>query len=67
MFAVATYMETDPQLAVRTLVVGLGVTGLSCARFLVQRGVEVAVTESGRFGLGCPGSRVAYSWHANGP
>ena len=30
----------------RALVVGLGKTGLSCARFLYQQGVEVAVTDS---------------------
>lgn len=30
----------------RTLVVGLGETGLACARFLAARGVEVAVTDS---------------------
>lgn len=30
----------------RTLVVGLGVTGLSCARFFASRGVDVVVTDS---------------------
>lgn len=30
----------------RTLVVGLGVTGLSCARFLARQGVPVAVNDS---------------------
>ena len=30
----------------KTLIVGLGKTGLSCARFLVARGEEVAVTDS---------------------
>lgn len=30
----------------RVLIVGLGKTGLSCARFLSQRGVEVAITDS---------------------
>lgn len=30
----------------RVLIVGLGKTGLSCARFLNKRGVEVAVTDS---------------------
>jgi len=39
-------MATDLQREPRTLVVGLGVTGLSCARFLVNQGVEVAVTDS---------------------
>ena len=46
MLAVAEYMETRAQGEPRTLVVGLGVTGLSCARFLARRGVEVAVTDS---------------------
>ncbi len=32
----------------RVLVVGLGRTGLSCARFLARRGAEVAVTDSRR-------------------
>ena len=40
------YMRTDSQLEPRTLVVGLGATGLSCARFLAKQGVEVAVTDS---------------------
>jgi UDP-N-acetylmuramoylalanine--D-glutamate ligase len=39
-------MESDPLQAPRTLIVGLGATGLSCARFLVRQGVEVAVTDS---------------------
>ena len=30
----------------KTLVVGLGKTGLSCARYLVEQGVELAVTDS---------------------
>lgn len=30
----------------RVLIVGLGKTGLSCARFLSRRGVEVAITDS---------------------
>jgi UDP-N-acetylmuramoylalanine--D-glutamate ligase len=33
-------------LAPRTLIVGLGKTGLSCARFLAPRGVPLAVTDS---------------------
>ena len=33
-------------LAAKTLIVGLGVTGLSCARFLASRGVQVAVADS---------------------
>lgn len=35
-----------PQTGTRTLIVGLGKTGLSCARFLAARGVEIAVTDS---------------------
>ncbi|MBU6469715.1 MAG: UDP-N-acetylmuramoyl-L-alanine--D-glutamate ligase [Gammaproteobacteria bacterium] len=35
-----------PQAHSKTLVVGLGRTGLSCARFLAARGAEVAVTDS---------------------
>jgi UDP-N-acetylmuramoylalanine--D-glutamate ligase len=44
--AAADEMEMDSLQAARTLVVGLGATGLSCARFLARRGVEVAVTDS---------------------
>jgi len=39
-------MEPDQLQEARTLIVGLGATGLSCARFLAQRGVEVAVIDS---------------------
>jgi len=46
MSSTASYMDWDPLKDARTLVVGLGVTGLSCARFLARRGVEVAVTDS---------------------
>ncbi len=46
MLAVANYMESDPLQTPRTLIVGLGATGLSCARFLARQGVEVAVTDS---------------------
>ncbi len=46
MLAAASYMEADPLQEARTLIVGLGATGLSCARFLAHRGVEVAVTDS---------------------
>jgi UDP-N-acetylmuramoylalanine--D-glutamate ligase len=46
MLAAEHLMETDLQREPRTLVVGLGVTGLSCARFLVKQGVEVAVTDT---------------------
>ncbi|HED18578.1 MAG TPA: FAD-dependent oxidoreductase, partial [Gammaproteobacteria bacterium] len=44
--AAANHMEPDLLQEARTLIVGLGATGLSCARFLVQRGVEVAVIDS---------------------
>ena len=33
-------------LAAKTLIVGLGATGLSCARFLAGQGVQVAVADS---------------------
>ena len=46
MLAAADIMEMNTLQASRTLVVGLGTTGLSCARFLAGRGVEVAVTDS---------------------
>jgi UDP-N-acetylmuramoylalanine--D-glutamate ligase len=46
MLAVADCMETELHGEPRTLVVGLGATGLSCARFLAGRNVEVAVTDS---------------------
>ncbi len=46
MRSAANCMDSDPLQDVRTLVVGLGATGLSCARFLARRGVEVAVTDS---------------------
>lgn len=42
---VESMSETLP-LKQRALVVGLGKTGLSCARFLARRGVEVAVTDT---------------------
>jgi UDP-N-acetylmuramoylalanine--D-glutamate ligase len=42
----AAFMQADPISHVRTLVVGLGSTGLSCARFLAHRGIEVAVTDT---------------------
>lgn len=35
-----------PQHRMKTLIVGLGKTGLSCAHFLAERGMEVAVTDS---------------------
>lgn len=46
MNATAYDMMVEAQQTQRTLVVGLGVTGLSVARFLVAQGVEVAVTDS---------------------
>ena len=46
MSATAHDMVNQAQQPQRTLVVGLGVTGLSVARFLAARGVEVAVTDS---------------------
>ncbi|MDT8387640.1 MAG: UDP-N-acetylmuramoyl-L-alanine--D-glutamate ligase [Thiogranum sp.] len=46
MLAAADTMEMDSSHAIRTLIVGLGATGLSCARYLVRQGVEVAVTDS---------------------
>ncbi len=46
MNAVAHDMVIEVQQAQRTLIVGLGVTGFSVARFLVSQGVEVAVTDS---------------------
>ncbi len=40
-------MTTSPQAAVgRTIVVGLGRTGMSCVRYLHARGLEFAVTDS---------------------
>lgn len=40
-------MVTQPeQLALRTLVVGLGATGLSVARYLMRQGVRVAIADS---------------------
>ncbi|MGA9852169.1 MAG: UDP-N-acetylmuramoyl-L-alanine--D-glutamate ligase [Gammaproteobacteria bacterium] len=35
-----------PQHRIKTLIVGLGKTGLSCARFLAAQGMDVAVTDS---------------------
>ncbi len=35
-----------PQHRMKTLIVGLGKTGLSCAHFLAERGMEVTVTDS---------------------
>ena len=38
--------DTDIETATKVLVVGCGRTGLSCARHLVRRGLQVAVTDS---------------------
>jgi UDP-N-acetylmuramoylalanine--D-glutamate ligase len=38
--------RTEPSAEVRTLIVGLGKTGLSCARYLRARGVPLAVVDS---------------------
>jgi UDP-N-acetylmuramoylalanine--D-glutamate ligase len=46
MHAVSTMVTETNSQQPRTLVVGLGKTGLSCARFLARKGVEVAVTDS---------------------
>ncbi len=35
-----------PRTVPRTVIVGLGATGLSCARFLARRGIDFAVTDS---------------------
>ena len=42
----AEIMTEQPITANRTLIVGLGSTGLSCARFLARQGVELAITDS---------------------
>ncbi len=46
MLAAINMIEQETGQAKRTLVVGLGATGLSCARFLSRAGVPVAVTDS---------------------
>jgi UDP-N-acetylmuramoylalanine--D-glutamate ligase len=46
MLAAIDMVKQDTQQALRTLVVGLGATGVSCARFLSRSGVPVAVTDS---------------------
>ncbi len=35
-----------PEVAAKTLIVGLGATGLSCARYLAAQGVQIAVADS---------------------
>ncbi len=37
---------TQPEAAGKTLIVGLGETGLSCARYLMRQGIPAAVTDS---------------------
>lgn len=46
MYTLATQENHNPLPGTRALVVGLGKTGLSCARFLHAHGYEVAVTDS---------------------
>ena len=41
-----TQAMAQDKMTARTLIVGLGVTGLSCARFLAAQGVPVAVADS---------------------
>jgi UDP-N-acetylmuramoylalanine--D-glutamate ligase len=38
--------KTNTAIATRALIVGLGETGLSCARYLAQQGVQLAITDS---------------------
>lgn len=44
--AVSEDSQQPPEEVRRTLIVGLGLTGLSCARFLTRRGIAVAMTDS---------------------
>ena len=37
---------TRPRVTAKTLIVGLGATGLSCARYLAAQGVQIAVADS---------------------
>lgn len=46
MLAAATVMEQEPKQRALTVIVGLGETGWSCARYLRARGVDFAVTDS---------------------
>ncbi len=48
MILAAEHVELDnlPSLATETVIVGLGTTGLSCARYLARQGVAFAVTDS---------------------
>lgn len=41
-------MQTNDDAMGRTLIIGLGKTGLSCARYLAARGIEVAVADDRR-------------------
>ena len=43
---VARKQNTQTQLAYKTIIIGLGKTGLSCARFLAQRGELFALTDN---------------------
>lgn len=45
-FAAGIVPLETPITGSRTLIVGLGATGLSCARFLARQGIEVAITDS---------------------
>ena len=45
-FANGALTQVQTQLKGKVLIVGLGKTGLSCARYLVSQGVEVAVVDS---------------------
>jgi len=46
MTAVSTHTSARPQRGGKALIVGLGKTGLSCARYLVRQGIPVAITDS---------------------
>ncbi|MEE9493297.1 MAG: UDP-N-acetylmuramoyl-L-alanine--D-glutamate ligase [Gammaproteobacteria bacterium] len=46
MLSALTHMQNQIEEQPRTLIVGLGKTGLSCARFLSAQGVDVAVVDS---------------------
>lgn len=45
-FATGVLTQVQTQLEGKVLIVGLGKTGLSCARYLASQGVEVAVVDS---------------------
>ncbi|HQU14901.1 MAG TPA: UDP-N-acetylmuramoyl-L-alanine--D-glutamate ligase [Gammaproteobacteria bacterium] len=46
MAVASAYMTTIQDAGRRVLIVGLGATGLSCARFLAAHGAEIAVTDT---------------------